>query len=54
VSARERKQFTVQPLITGEKYVFRVAAENDVGIGEFIELSQGVVAKVQHGKLHFN
>lgn len=50
MSAREKKQFTVEPLITGEKYVFRVAAENEVGVGEFVELSQGVVAKIQHGE----
>lgn len=34
----------------GHKYVFRVAAENDVGVGPYVELRQPVTAKSQFGK----
>ncbi len=50
IEATDKKQFTVSPLIAGEKYLFRVAAENSVGIGDFEEMMQAVVAKSQHGK----
>jgi hypothetical protein len=42
--------FTAEPLITGSQYLFRVAAENSVGVGEFTELTASVTAKSSHGK----
>ncbi|CAH1802732.1 unnamed protein product [Owenia fusiformis] len=36
-------------LTEGSQYVFRVAARNEVGVGEFMELSQSVTAKSPHG-----
>ena len=43
-------QYTVPLLTEGAQYVFRVAAENAIGVGEFAELSQTVVPKSQFGK----
>ncbi|XP_010776791.1 titin-like, partial [Notothenia coriiceps] len=37
--------YTVSPLNEGSLYVFRVAAENSVGVGEFCELKDSVMAK---------
>ena len=34
----------------GDSYYYRVAAENEVGVGEFVELPKAVVPKSQHGK----
>ena len=36
---------------TGQGYLFRVAAENEVGVGEFVELPSAVIPKSQHGKM---
>lgn len=33
-----------------QSYLFRVAAENEVGVGEFVELSNSITPKSQHGK----
>ena len=33
----------------GQAYLFRVAAENEVGVGEFVELPDPVTPKSQHG-----
>lgn len=38
-------KYTVTPLNEGSLYVFRVAAENAVGTGEFCELEDAVLAK---------
>lgn len=38
-------KYTVTPLNEGSLYVFRVAAENAVGMGEFCELEDAVLAK---------
>lgn len=38
-------KYTVLPLIDGSLYVFRVAAENAVGTGDFCELENAVLAK---------
>lgn len=38
-------KYTVSPLNEGSLYVFRVAAENAVGMGEFYELEDAVLAK---------
>lgn len=38
-------KYTVAPLTEGSLYVFRVAAENAVGVGPFCELADSVLAK---------
>lgn len=38
-------KYTVSPLNEGSLYVFRVAAENAVGVGPFCELEDSVLAK---------
>lgn len=38
-------KYTVTPLSEGSLYVFRVAAENAVGVGPFCELADSVLAK---------
>lgn len=38
-------------LTPGQNYLFRVAAENQVGLGEFVEMTKGVTAKSQFGAL---
>lgn len=38
-------KYTVSPLNEGSLYVFRVAAENAVGMSEFCELEDAVLAK---------
>ena len=48
------KEFTIKPLISGENYVVQIAAENEVGLGEFTELSQAVTAKSQLSKCHYD
>ena len=40
---------TVSDLKEGCQYMFRVAAENSVGVGEYNEMSQAVTAKPQYG-----
>lgn len=44
-------KYTVTPLNEGSLYVFRVAAENAVGMGEFCELDDAVLAKDTFSKL---
>lgn len=44
-------KYTVSPLNEGSLYVFRVAAENTVGMGEFCELEDAVLAKDTFSKL---
>ena len=38
-------QFRVIRLVAGSEYVLQVSAENEVGVGEPAELSQGITAK---------
>lgn len=38
-------KYTVSPLNEGSLYVFRVAAENAIGMSEFCELEDAVLAK---------
>lgn len=44
-------KYTVAPLNDGSLYVFRVAAENAVGLGPFCELEDSVLAKDTFSKL---
>jgi hypothetical protein len=49
LDASEGHKFMAMALTEGQQYAFRVAAENEVGIGEFVEMTQGVMAKSQIG-----
>jgi len=51
VDTTESLEFTVPKLVEGTEYVFRVAAQNAVGVGEFVELQKGVTPKGQFGEL---
>ena len=42
--------FKVPKLFEGCKYMFRVAAENKIGLGETAELTQSVTAKLPYGE----
>jgi len=46
-------KYTVTPLNEGSLYVFRVAAENAVGVSEFSELEDSVLAKDTFSKLKY-
>ena len=52
VDTTEQLTISAEKLTAGSQYVFRVAAENAVGVGEFVELSQGVTPKSQLGKFY--
>jgi hypothetical protein len=45
-----KRQFEAVALIEGQQYVFRVAAANQCGVGEWAEMTQSVTAKSAHGK----
>ena len=47
-------KYTVTPLNEGSLYVFRVAAENAVGVGPFCELEDSVLAKDTFSELEKN
>ena len=44
------RTFTALNLREGQSYLFRVSAENQCGVGEPVEMRQGVVAKSPHSK----
>ena len=43
-------ELTASNLSEGTEYVFRVAAQNAVGVGEFVELQKAVIPKGQFGE----
>jgi len=48
-SVADERQYTALALTAGQQYVFRVAAENRVGVGDWAEMTQSVTAKSAHG-----
>ena len=46
-------EYTVTNLKEGTTYSFQVAAENEVGVGSFVELKKSVAPKSQHGEYLF-
>ena len=50
IGSSDDTKFTAKRLREGQQYVFRVAAENEVGVGEFVEMEEPVLAKSPHGK----
>lgn len=50
VSKPTELEFTDEGLTTGTNYVYRVAAENEVGVGEFNEMDKAVTPKSAFGE----
>lgn len=50
VSSTDQLTFKVKRLFEGGQYLFRVAAENKIGIGEYTQLANPVTAKLPFGK----
>jgi len=48
-SLADERRYTALALTAGQQYVFRVAAENRVGVGDWAEMTQSVIAKSAHG-----
>ena len=46
-----RQNATVQGLIQGKAYFFRIAAENSIGMGPFVETSEALVIREPISKL---
>lgn len=51
VDATCERAYTARALKKNEKYMLRVAAENEVGIGEFAELAEPVLTKGKIGEI---
>ena len=47
----DRLELTVNGLVEGQAYSFRVAAENSCGVGEFAEMQKPVSPRSQFGQL---
>jgi len=43
-------EYEIIALNTGTQYLFQVAAENDVGVGPFVELAKAVAPRSQFGE----
>ena len=50
----DRREITVTNLLEGNQYMFRVAAENDVGLGKPASLAEPVTARRPFGQLHLH
>ena len=48
-SLADERRYTALALTAGQQYVFRVAAENRVGVGDWAEMTQSVTAKSAQG-----
>ena len=48
VATTSDTKHTITRLSEGTQYVFRIAAQNKVGVGEFVDLSKAVAAKSPH------
>jgi len=48
----DKRQFKVTKLLEGNDYMFRVAAENEIGQGKPASLAEPVTAKLPFGQLH--
>ena len=46
----ENLEFTVDKLVDGNEYLMRVAAKNDYGVSDFVELTEPVLAKNPYSK----
>jgi len=46
----DRLELTVDGLVEGQAYTFRVAAENSCGVGEFAEMQKPVSPRSQFGQ----
>jgi len=46
-------EYQVIALNPGTSYLFQVAAENEVGVGPFVELSKAVAPRSQFGEFEF-
>ena len=49
-SPADRLELTVEGLVEGQAYTFRVAAENSCGVGEFAEMQKPVSPRSQFGQ----
>ena len=54
MSTSEDLKLTASGLIEGQAYMFRVAAENKIGVGEFVDLNRSTTPKNQFGKQGLN
>ena len=50
VTDTEELHAMADDLVEGQGYMLRVAAENEVGVGEFVELDRAATPKNQFGK----
>lgn len=50
VSPDDKLEYFSRHLMSGQQYMYRVAAENDVGISDYVEMAKPVVAKSKFGR----
>jgi len=54
VDETQSLELTASKLTEGTEYSFRVAAQNAVGVSEFVELEKGVIPKGQFGEFTYS